>query len=156
MNSTNNPAYSILKNKPFFVLAPMDDVTETAFRQIVDSTAAPDLNFTEFVNVDGLMSPGRSKLMKKLKFVASEKRLVAQLWGLKPENFRAIAAQIADGTIAREPALIEGTASQLGPALGESAKRALLQCQPYTMLRPDTYDTWKDMEIKFDPIEMFG
>ena len=61
-----------------------------------------------------------------------------------------------DGTIARDPALIEGTASQMGPALGESAKRALLQCQPYTMLRPDTYDTWKDMEIKFDPIEMFG
>ena len=61
-----------------------------------------------------------------------------------------------DGTIAREPALIEGTASQLGPALGESAKRALLQCQPYTMLRPDHYDLWKDMEIKFDPVEMFG
>jgi tRNA-dihydrouridine synthase len=107
MNSTNSPAYSILKNKPFFVLAPMDDVTETAFRQIVDSTAAPDLNFTEFVNVDGLMSPGRSKLMKKLKFVASEKRLVAQLWGLKPENFKAIAQQIVDGTIARELGLPE-------------------------------------------------
>jgi colicin import membrane protein len=61
-----------------------------------------------------------------------------------------------DGTIARDPALIEGTASQMGPALGESAKRALLQCQPYTMLRPETFDTWKDMEIKFDPIEMFG
>ena len=61
-----------------------------------------------------------------------------------------------DGTIARDPTLIEGTASQMGPPLGESAKRALLQCQPYTMLRPDTYDTWKDMEIKFDPIEMFG
>jgi tRNA-dihydrouridine synthase len=94
--------------KPFFVLAPMDDVTETAFRQIVDSTAAPDLNFTEFVNVDGLMSPGRPKLLKKLKFVASEKHLVAQLWGLKPENFRAIAEQVADGTIARELGLPEG------------------------------------------------
>jgi len=108
MNSTNNPAYSILKNKPFFVLAPMDDVTETAFRQIVDSTVAPDLNFTEFVNVDGLMSSGRPKLMKKLKFVASEKRLIAQLWGLKPENFKAIAQQIADGTIARELGLPDG------------------------------------------------
>jgi tRNA-dihydrouridine synthase len=88
--------------KPFFVLAPMDDVTDTVFRQIVADCAAPDLFFTEFVNVDGLMSPGRSKLMKKLKFVASEKSLVAQLWGLKPENFKAIAQQIADGTIARE------------------------------------------------------
>lgn len=94
--------------QPFFVLAPMDEVTETAFRQIVDSTAAPDLYFTEFVNVDGLMSPGRSKLMKKLKFVASETKLVAQLWGLKPENFKAVAEQIADGTIARELGLPEG------------------------------------------------
>ena len=94
--------------KPFFVLAPMDDVTDTVFRQIIQSTQAPDLFFTEFVNVDGLMSPGRSKLMKKLRFVASEKSVVAQLWGLKPENFKAIAQQIADGTIARELGLPEG------------------------------------------------
>src|SRR5882762_998242 len=93
---------------PFFVLAPMDDVTDTVFRQIVQSIAAPDLFFTEFVNVDGLMSPGRSKLMKKLRFVASEGPLVAQLWGLKPENFRAIARQISDGTIARELGLPDG------------------------------------------------
>lgn len=94
--------------KPFFVLAPMDDVTDTVFRQIVNACAPPDLAFTEFVNVDGLMSPGRPKLMKKLRFDASEKQLVAQLWGLKPENFRAVAEQIADGTIARELGLPEG------------------------------------------------
>jgi tRNA-dihydrouridine synthase len=93
--------------KPFFVLAPMDDVTETVFRQIVQSTATPDLFFTEFVNVDGLMSPGRSKLLKKLRFVPGETRLVAQLWGLKPENFQTVAGQIADGTIARELGLPE-------------------------------------------------
>lgn len=94
---------------PFFVLAPMDDVTETVFRQIINECAPPDLTFTEFVNVDGLMSPGRAKLMKKLQFVPAEKRLVAQLWGLRPENFQAIAAQIADGTIARELGLPEGS-----------------------------------------------
>jgi tRNA-dihydrouridine synthase len=99
---------NLADQRPFFVLAPMDDVTETAFRQIVLSTAPPDLFFTEFVNVDGLMSPGRHKLMKKLRFVESEKNLVAQLWGLKPENFRAIAQQIADGTIAHELGLPNG------------------------------------------------
>ena len=93
---------------PFFVLAPMDDVTDTVFRQIVASCAPPDLFFTEFVNVDGLMSPGRDKLLKKLRFVPEEKSLVAQLWGLKPENFRAVAEQIADGTLARELGLPEG------------------------------------------------
>jgi tRNA-dihydrouridine synthase len=94
--------------RPFFVLAPMDDVTDTVFRQIILSTAAPDLSFTEFVNVDGLMSPGRSKLLKKLRFVPTETRLIAQLWGLKPENFRTIAGQIADGSLARELGLPDG------------------------------------------------
>jgi len=94
--------------KPFFILAPMDDVTDTVFRQIVASTAPPELFFTEFVNVDGLMSPGRSKLLKKLRFVESEQGLVAQLWGLRPENFRAVAEQIASGELARELGLPEG------------------------------------------------
>lgn len=94
--------------KPFFVLAPMDDVTDTVFRQMVHADAPADVYFTEFVNVDGLMSPGRSKLMRKLRFTATEGPLVAQLWGLKPENFEAIARQIADGTIARELGLPNG------------------------------------------------
>jgi len=61
-----------------------------------------------------------------------------------------------DGSIVQNPVLVQGPASQFGPALAESAKRALLQCQPYTMLRPEHYDTWKDMQITFDPREMFG
>lgn len=73
--------------KPFLVLAPMDDVTDTVFRQIVADCAPPDLYFTEFVNVDGLQSPGRPKLLKKLQFTDKERPIFAQLWGLKPENF---------------------------------------------------------------------
>lgn len=73
--------------KPFLVLAPMDDVTDTVFRQVVAGTAAPDLYFTEFVNVDALQSQGRQATLKRLKYTAKEKPLIAQLWGLKPENF---------------------------------------------------------------------
>lgn len=94
--------------RPFFVLAPMDDVTDTVFRQMVASCVPPDLFFTEFVNVDGLMSTGREHLLKKLRFVPSEGKVVAQLWGIHPENFRAVAEQIADGTFARELGLPEG------------------------------------------------
>lgn len=90
------------------MLAPMDDVTDTVFRQIVLQTHAPDLFFTEFVNVDGLVSVGRPKLLKKLKFVPEETRLIAQLWGLKPENFKIVADQIASGAMARELGLPEG------------------------------------------------
>lgn len=86
----------------------MDDVTDSVFRRVVHGNAPADLYFTEFVNVDGLMSPGRPKLMKKLRFASAEGPLMAQLWGLRPENFEAIARQIADGTIARELGLPEG------------------------------------------------
>lgn len=81
--------------KPFFVLAPMDDVTDTVFRQMVRSCAAPDVYFTEFVNVDGLQSPGRQHLMKKL-LTAGETPVIAQLWGKDPENFRTTADELVE------------------------------------------------------------
>lgn len=61
-----------------------------------------------------------------------------------------------DGSMSQAPVLIEGTASPLGPALAESAKRALLLCQPFTMLKLEHYDQWKDIELKFDPHELLG
>ena len=94
--------------KPFFVLAPMDDVTDTVFRSIVTDCAAPDLYFTEFVNADGLQSPGRSRLLKKLRFTVKEQPLVAQIWGREPSNFYATAQQLADGTFAHELGLPDG------------------------------------------------
>lgn len=94
--------------KPFFVLAPMDDVTDTAFRRIVAGCAPPDLCFTEFVNADGLQSPGRHKLLKKLRFTPDEPPLIAQIWGKEPENFYKTARQLADGTFAEELGLPKG------------------------------------------------
>lgn len=73
--------------KPIFVLAPMDDVTDTVFRQIIADCAPPDLYFTEFVNVDGLQSAGREKLIHKLRYTAKEKPIIAQLWGKNPDNY---------------------------------------------------------------------
>jgi outer membrane biosynthesis protein TonB len=60
-----------------------------------------------------------------------------------------------DGSLSREPEIVEDSASSLGPALSESAKRALLSCQPFTMLKPEHYDQWKDIDIKFNN-ELFG
>lgn len=94
--------------KPFFVLAPMDDVTDTVFRRMVHATAPADLYFTEFVNVDGLQSVGRPKLLKKVRFTETEGPLVIQLWGKNPDNFRKTAEQVADGSLARELGLPEG------------------------------------------------
>ena len=83
-------------DKPFFILAPMDDVTDTVFRQIVAGCSKPDLFFTEFVNVDGLQSPGRPHLMPKLLLSKSEGPVIAQLWGLKPENFYKTVKDVKD------------------------------------------------------------
>ena len=78
------------------MLAPMDDVTDTVFRQIVVDAAKPGLFFTEFVNVDGLQSPGRDKLIKKLQFTTKEQPLIAQIWGKNLENFRRTAAELVE------------------------------------------------------------
>ena len=85
--------------RPFFALAPMDDVTDTVFRQVVADCAAPDIFFTEFANVDGLQSPGRVKLVTKLIHTNKDQPLIAQLWGLKPENFFTTAKEISGGKL---------------------------------------------------------
>ena len=45
-----------------------------------------------------------------------------------------------DGTVKRGPDVIGGRPGATGPIFAESARRAILQCQPYTMLRRETYD----------------
>lgn len=72
----------------------MDDVTDTVFRQIVADSAPPDLYFTEFVNVDGLQSPGRNKLFKKLQYTKKEQPIIAQIWGKNPNNYYKTAKEL--------------------------------------------------------------
>jgi tRNA-dihydrouridine synthase len=86
----------VIKNKPFFCLAPMADVTDIAFRQIIAKYSrrgkiggGPDLFWTEFVSADGIASKeGRKKLLPILKFSKKEKPIIAQIFGSKPENIK--------------------------------------------------------------------
>lgn len=71
----------------------MDDVTDTTFRRIVQMCAPADLYMTEFANADGLQSPGRKAVIKKLRFYESEQPLIAQIWGAKPDNFEVTAKE---------------------------------------------------------------
>jgi hypothetical protein len=61
-----------------------------------------------------------------------------------------------DGWLAGPPAVVEGSPSPLGPALAESAKRALFTCQPFTMLKPEHYEQWKDLQLDFKPNDLLG
>jgi len=94
--------------KPILALAPMEDVTDTVFREVVLSVSEIDaLNvvFTEFTSTDGLChEKGRPKVIERLLVNTSEMqllksrntKLVAQIWGSDPEKFRLSAKLISE------------------------------------------------------------
>ncbi len=73
--------------KPFFVLAPLANVTDFAFRQFIVKYKKPDVLWTEFVAADGLCHPrGREALLRDLRFADNERPIVAQLFTSHPEK----------------------------------------------------------------------
>lgn len=83
--------------KPFFVMAPMADVTDAAFRRLFAQYGKPDVTWTEFVSADGLCHPvGRQVLMTDLLYTEAERPIVAQVFTAHPEKMREAATLIAD------------------------------------------------------------
>lgn len=81
--------------KPFFILAPMEAVTDVVFRHVVAKAGRPDVFFTEFVSTDGYCSPkGKYSTRERLEFTEDEHPMVVQIWGEKPENFRQMASEM--------------------------------------------------------------
>ena len=78
--------------KPFFVLAPMEAVTDVVFRHVVAKAGRPDIFFTEFTNTASYCSPkGIHSTRGRLTFTPDEQPIVAQIWGTSPDNFREMA-----------------------------------------------------------------
>lgn len=73
--------------KPIFVLAPMANVTDCAFRQIIATYGKPDIIWTEFVSCDGLCSVGKENILIDLKYSEIERPIIAQIFGSNPETF---------------------------------------------------------------------
>ena len=83
--------------KPFFILAPMEDVTDVVFRHVVKEAGAPDVFFTEFTNSDSFCHPdGKESVRGRLTFKEEEQPLVAQIWGDKPKFFSEMSIQMAE------------------------------------------------------------
>lgn len=83
--------------RPFFILAPMEAVTDVAFRHVVATAARPDIFFTEFTNAASYCSPaGIHSTRGRLTFTSDEHPMVAQIWGNKPEQFAHMAKDLAD------------------------------------------------------------
>lgn len=83
-----------LKDGPVFVQAPMEDVTDTVFRQVLLRCGRPDIFYTEFTNVEGLCSRGRDKVIHRLQFSGAEQPLIAQIWGKEPQNYYQVASEL--------------------------------------------------------------
>lgn len=89
-------------------LAPMEDVTDTSFRELVARISDPEclhLLFTEFTAVDGMNHPkGKERVSERLIVSKSERevlkekgiKLIAQIWGNKPEVFHKITKEISE------------------------------------------------------------
>lgn len=81
---------------PFFVLAPMADVTDPAYRSLIAQYGAPHVTWTEFVSADGLyhtrtkgiMTDEENPLMRDLRFSPEERPIVAQLFTSNPDTMR--------------------------------------------------------------------
>jgi nifR3 family TIM-barrel protein len=82
----------------FTVLAPMYDVTDVAFRQVLIACGRPDVFVTEFVSADGLVHPqSQEKLIKLLlRYEPNEHPIVAQLFGATPEHFERAAVLVRE------------------------------------------------------------
>ena len=77
--------------KPFFILAPMEAVTDVVFRHVVASAARPELFYTEFTNATGWVAAGQKAIGGRLIKTADESPIIAQIWGGDPESMAKIA-----------------------------------------------------------------
>ncbi|HKJ40747.1 MAG TPA: tRNA-dihydrouridine synthase [Sunxiuqinia sp.] len=94
--------------RPIMALAPMEDVTDTSFRELVARISQPGclhLLFTEFTSVDGMNHPvGKKRVAERLIASESERqilkekgiKLVAQIWGNKPEIYHKVTREITE------------------------------------------------------------
>lgn len=83
-------------DKPFLVLAPMEDVTDYVFREIVTFLPKPAVFFTEFVSSDALCSKGREATISKLKYSERQRPIVAQIWGSDPDKMEKAASIVKE------------------------------------------------------------
>lgn len=83
--------------KPFYILAPMEAVTDVVFRHVVANAARPDVFFTEFVNASSFCSKkGIASTRGRLAFTDDEQPIIAQIWGKKPDEFAKMSVALAE------------------------------------------------------------
>lgn len=81
--------------QPFLILAPMEGVTDVAFREVIAHAGRPDLFFTEFTNVSSYASEkGRENALERLQISPTDPPIIAQIWGNNPEHYSIISRDL--------------------------------------------------------------
>lgn len=144
--------------KPFFVLAPMEGVTDVVFRHVVASAARPELFFTEFTNATGWAAAGDKAIGGRLIKTDDEAPIIAQIWGGDPASMAKIAIHCRDlgyngidinmGCPAKSAIKSGGAAlirqPELAAAAVQAAKSAGLPVSVKTRLGYSHVDEWRN------------
>jgi tRNA-dihydrouridine synthase len=159
--------------KPFFILAPMEAVTDVVFRHTIAKAATPDVFFTEFTNAASYNSEkGRQSTFSRLQFTDDEQPMVAQIWGTNPEYFAFMSNGLREqgfagidinmGCPAKD--VVKGGAGsgliktpQLASDLIAAAKTSGLPVSVKTRLgdvNPDEYKDWLTHILKQDVVNL--
>ena len=78
--------------QPFFILAPMEAVTDIIFRHVVAKAGSPDIWFSEFTNATGWTHAGQKAIGGRLVKSIDEYPIVAQIWGGNPNDMQNLAS----------------------------------------------------------------
>ncbi|HEY1311530.1 MAG TPA: hypothetical protein VGF02_11325, partial [Pseudolabrys sp.] len=105
-------------------------------------------------------STGNAAKLSQSEIDALRQRLIS-LWnppvGIQnPQDFVIrIRIQLGkDRKLSAPPVVLSTGTGTLYNSARDSAVRAVFQAQPFDMLKPEHYETWKDMEMNFDPRDM--
>ncbi len=82
--------------RPIIGLAPMDGVTDIAFRHIIATHGRPDVVFTEFTNIHDVCFGRSDMAWESLRFTDCQRPVVAQLYGKHPELFYQAAHVVSE------------------------------------------------------------
>lgn len=146
--------------KPFFILAPMEAVTDIVFRHIIANAAKPDVFFTEFVNASSFCSKkGAISTRGRLAFTDDEQPIVVQIWGKKPDEFAIMSQAMANlgfkgidiNMGCPDKSVVHGGSGsglirtpELACELIKSAKSSGLPISVKTRLGDKNIDEWRD------------
>jgi tRNA-dihydrouridine synthase len=146
--------------RPFFILAPMEAVTDVVFRHVIANAARPDIFFTEFTNASSYASEkGVHSTRGRLTFTSDEQPMVAQIWGNKPDQFAHMARGLAEMGYSGidinmgcpDKSVVKGGAGsglirtpELAAQLIASAKEGGLPVSVKTRLGYSNVDEWQD------------